>query len=161
MNTEFNHQSTISSHLRNSKYTVKKRWTLPYTKSKWQHMRRYNELVEAAYIRLLAQVKSLYTARSELIYDHNTREDSHLNSTVMHTFLTTTLLLELECEYVNCKCQINYDFQQCPFEKQIKELFKRYPLSAYIKHTPIKEGVGNRYKGTLAFQGDTHFHHLT
>lgn len=134
-----------------------KRWKSSQQKSKWHDVQQDNYLLNAVFMRLIERIKTLYKHSGIVVYERNHRNDSSLNPTIMHSFITKTLLLELECEYVHHRCELYFDFNNCPHEAQIKMWLKEYPFAvSTIQKTP-RGGIAAYFDRILAFQGDSHF----
>jgi len=139
----------------------RKRWTIPYLKTQYNHLRPHNEAIEAAFMELIKSVKSLYTTRNELVFERNDKRDRTLNSSTMHTFITSSLYLELECDFFELKCKVLYDFEKCPFEREIRKLLTIHPFDTVARHEPRKKGVAASFEAVKAFRGMTHFYNLS
>jgi hypothetical protein len=109
---------------------------------------------------LINAVKMLYAHSNTYCYERDTRTDSTLNSTTMHTLITPSLYLELECEYFSLQCRVIYDFENCNKEQEVRKILSVYPLSHASIHEPRINGVAKCFKNTLALQGDKHFYYL-
>ena len=134
-----------------------KRWKSSQQKSKWQDVQQDNYLLNAAFMRLIGRIKSLYKDSGIMVYERDQRHNSSLNPTIMYSFITKTLLLELECEYVQHRCELYYDLNNCHHEAQIRKWLKEYPFSiSSVQKTPTG-GIAEYFDRILAFQGDSHF----
>jgi hypothetical protein len=158
MNTES--QLPLVSALR-TRSPYRKRWTIPYLKTQYNHLRPHNEAIEAAFMELIKSVKSLYSTRNELVFECSDKRNRALNSTTMHTFIASSLYLELECDFFELKCKVLYDFERCPFEREIRKLLTVYPLDTVTRHEPRKKGVSASFEAVKAFRGMTHFYNLS
>jgi len=136
------------------------RWKASQLKSKWGDTKLHNELTNSAFMLLLTRLKRLYSGYKIEVYERDHRIDSKFNATTMHVFMTKQLYLEIECSYVEHRCQLLYSIGNCPGADQIKRWLKEYPFSiAKREHTP-KGGISAYFDRVKAYQGDKHFYTL-
>jgi len=134
-----------------------KRWKSSQYKSKWRDVQQDNYLLNAAFMRLIERIKSLYKDSGIMVYERDQRNDSSLNPTIMHSFITNNLLLELECEYVQHRCELFYDFNNCPHEAKIRKWLCEYPFSiSSVQKTP-DGGIAEYFDRIRSFQDDKYF----
>ena len=133
---------------------------MPYYKGQYKHLRAHNEGVERMFMQIIECVKTHYLKPNELVFEHDSRKDTTLNSSPMHTFITKNLFLELECTYGKYECVVLYDFQDCSFEQEVRKLLKPYPLSVAAKHEPRAGGVAAYFNRVYQFQNGKHFYHI-
>jgi hypothetical protein len=143
-----------------TKSSLRKQWTIPYSKGQYKHLRVHNEVVERMFMQIIKCIKTHYLKPNELVFEHDSRKDRTLNSSTMHSFITKNLFLELECTYGTYECVVLYDFQDCSFEQEVRKLLRPYPLSVAAKHAPRTSGVTAYFNRVYQFQNGKHFYHI-
>lgn len=151
-----NSQKPLNHPSKQAKRFYKKRW-IQATLSKYAHLKPQNELMNTVFMSLIRKVKTLYNGLNELAYERDSRHDSTRNCSTMHCFITQALYLELTCDFVEHKCYVHFDFERCPFEQQIRELLKAYPIIMACKHEPRKGGVTAYFARVKAYQPNQFF----
>jgi hypothetical protein len=158
MQTESNYSNPTLA--RQRRPYAKKRWKGAHATYGNEHLKYYNPLVETAYMNLLTKVKALYATKQEYVFERDLKENDNHNCTSMHSFLTSSLVLELECGLLDYKLYVHYDFDNCPFEQEIRKLLDAYPFKRAALHSPKEQGVAAYFKAVVAFQGKQHCNYL-
>ncbi|WP_113652239.1 hypothetical protein [Pedobacter namyangjuensis] len=92
-----------------------------------------NGNVEASYHQLLKRVVALYSNlanKAERVVVEMNMKSHPLESHRMHAFLTPSFAFHLECDVLN-RYKVEYCFENCPFEEQIKQMFARHFYNAH------------------------------
>jgi len=143
--------------LKQAKSFYKKRWIQAATLPKYAHLKPQNDLMNTMFMSLIKKVKTLYIGRNEFAYERDSRHDSTQNCSTMHCFITKTVYLELTCDFVEHKCYVHFDFERCPFEQQIREYLKAYPIIMASKQEPRNGGVAAYFARVKAYQPSQYF----
>lgn len=103
----------------------RKRWKHAETKLKCTYYHSLNLSKEQFYMKMLKEVKQLYATLYERAFEKDYRELSKPNPFLMHCFMTSSFLFELECDF-NYRYAVHYDIYQSPFETQIMNMLDKY-----------------------------------
>jgi hypothetical protein len=147
---------TTSNYLRF--YPISKRWKKV---SKLSHPNNHKELIEtriSQYESVLRDVKELFANSGEICYERNFKDDNE-NPFTIYSFLTSTFWWEIECDFCY-QINIVYQFQNCPYEAEIRALFKTYHLTPYITEVAKQPSLAAFYKAVLACQKPQFIHTL-
>lgn len=137
------------------------RWKASKSKSKWSYTKEFNEQMNNAFMFLKRRVKRLYDGHREMAYERDKRTVNKENCTTVQVFLTNSIYLELECDYVTYKCYLHYDFQNCPHEATISKWLKEYPFNMALIHEPLQGGVKGYFNRVYQYQQGKHFAYIT
>jgi len=80
-----------------------------------------NSCIEVAYHRMVTIVKTLYLKPEETYFERSYKREESQNFLVMHQLMTSDCYLSLECDF-DYDLQVEYAFDNCPFETQIENL---------------------------------------
>ncbi len=116
-----------------------KRWVTALSNPYKASPKHRNSLVELTYHELLKSAKSLYSqlqsTSERTVFEKDYRYDNSESSLAMHSFLTSSCYLHLECSF-DYLYRIQYDFHDCPFEK---ELMEQIDLREHYNHGSCKQ----------------------
>jgi hypothetical protein len=104
-----------------------KRWVIAQSRKNFKDQRMQNTAVEAAYLRILDEVKAHYLPSNGVCFERDYRRDKSENCFAMHSFITSSFYWYLECDFLY-NYRVEYDFGGCPFESDILAMLKPYPL---------------------------------
>jgi hypothetical protein len=93
------------------------------------------EIVEGAYFRILNNIKQLLIEHADpwekTVYEKD-RKGDRTCCEAMHDFVTPNLCFNLICEF-DKKAWIEFGFNNCPVETQIRELLNKDGLLQYMR----------------------------
>ena len=115
-----------------------------------------NGMLELIYKETLAAVKKLNTYPI-VYFEKDHRQDNAHDAFVMHTYLSPTFYFQLECA-ITCSYFIEYAFNSCPHEEEIRKLLRRWPLEIKAKEVKLQPDYQTFYRAVLNFQ-DKKYHH--
>jgi hypothetical protein len=122
----------------NTHYPTKRRthkyWTSAMTKSQFKQKKMHNENIESSYHNVIDYVRKNHFKQVEIFFnlDHKTGNDG---VTGMHSFITSSFYWRLDCNLLR-DYEITYAFNHCPYEAEVRELMRAYPLD---RVTTLKE----------------------
>jgi hypothetical protein len=122
-----------------------KRWAIAKSKTYNKPLLMQNSCVEAAYIRILQEVKNHFLGAGTVYYEHNSRNDKTLSLMAMHSFITPSFYFHLQCNFLY-EYEVEYAFCNCGYEGTIRELLKPYPLDRQAKQVDLKPDYETFYK---------------
>lgn len=96
------------------------------------------QVVESIYFRILEKVKALLVDIPEIeqrTYYEQNRKGDRSDCTSMWSFMTTSFMLYLTCEF-DRNTWIEYSFDNCPVEDQLRQLLKRESLPMFLMERP-------------------------
>ena len=115
-----------------TKRLMEKRWVTALTNPYKDSSHHQNSIIELAYHDILKSAKSLYSQLNgtlqRISFEKDCKNNNGESSLAMHTFLTSSCYLHLECSF-DYLYRIRYDFYNCPFEK---ELIEKIELREYF-----------------------------
>lgn len=119
---------------------------------KQYHVR--NNVIETGYHFVINAVKKLYATlipdAERTIFEMDRK--ALVNSVVgLHDFITPHFYFVLECDHMD-KYWVYYAFSDCPFKKQIEQLFRRYSVTNYLKGQTFKQPFQEYFQNVLACQ---------
>jgi hypothetical protein len=107
---------------------------------------------------VLWKVKELYANSGETCYERNYKDDNE-NPFTIYSFLTSTFWWNIECDFVY-NINVEYQFYNCPFEQEIRELFRHFHISLYVTEIRKEPNLTAFYKAVLAYQKPQFIHFL-
>jgi hypothetical protein len=110
-----------------------------------------NSIIEGTFMRAVDRAKKLLTQTPITYFERDERKDTSHSPFAMHTFLSRSLYLHLECN-IMCEFQIQYAFNHCSYEKEIREMLKSYPLEGRVKEVELSPDFSTFYDAVLRFQ---------
>ncbi|HAL81511.1 MAG TPA: hypothetical protein DCO83_04140 [Mucilaginibacter sp.] len=135
------------------KYHRRKLWITAQSRTievhKYQRMR--NNATEGDYHRIIAAIKTLYLKPGEIYFERNYKDEESENFMTMHCFMTATCYLNLECDMLY-DFQVEYAFNNCPFEAAIKEMLKPHPLDTRAKEIQLQPDFNTSFQRVLKIQ---------
>ena len=103
---------------------LEKRWVLAHSNPYKDSSYHQNSIIEVTYHDILKSAKSLYSqlhgTLQRTVFEKDYKNDSSESSLAMHTFLTSSCYLHLECSF-DYLYRIRFDFYNCPFENELME----------------------------------------
>jgi len=94
-----------------------------------------NECVEFSYHEVLNLVKTHHLKPGEVYYEKDLKNDKS-QYLAMHSFVTPTFYWRLDCA-AYYDFEIEFAFHECPFEDEIRKMFRAFPLDRQTKEKPI------------------------
>jgi hypothetical protein len=135
------------------KARMPKRWVL--AKSKYGHTRQQldNENVEGQFMHLLYKVKQLLkeSQQQQIVFERDYRNCNAENSFAMHSFISGNFYLYLECDFCY-NYQVEYAFNTCLIETDIKKLLDAYLLRGRVKEVTLRPDFSTFYATVLNVQ---------
>ncbi len=110
-----------------------------------------NNMVEGAFMDLLKQSKKLLTQPKLIYFERDERKDASHSMFTMHTFLCKSFYVHLECS-ITYNFLVEFAFNNCPHETQIRGLLSCYALQGKIKERAFQPDFNTFYSAVLAFQ---------
>ena len=127
------------------------RWLVTKSRTDRKYEQMQNEAVEADYHRVIQAVKSYILLHGgDTIYEQNHKKDT-ASYTGMHSFVCTTFYWRLDCE-LNYNYEVYFAFHNCPYEAQIREMFKPFPLDRTTHEYKFPQGYDAFYRRVLEVQ---------
>jgi hypothetical protein len=139
----------------------RKRW--PLAAIKWGNKAEHHVNVSTEYyfVKVLAKVKQLYATQREYVFERDYRHDNTESAFSMHSFICNSFYMRLDCDFLY-NYNVEYDFDNCPFEQQIKHLFQTMGFVLdRARQQPQQTDVATFFKGVIAYQHPKHFKTLT
>ena len=128
-----------------------KRWVIAASRGNWKQQRLINEALEIAYHSIIDTVKRLYLTDGEIYYDRDYKHDKMENCLAMHSFITSTFYIYLECDFCY-DYKMEYDFHNCPFEAEVLEMLKQFPMNHAAKRIHLVPDYTAFYEKVLQIQ---------
>ncbi|MDR3695593.1 hypothetical protein [Mucilaginibacter sp.] len=135
------------------KHHRQKRWKIAQSRTtethKYQRMR--NEATESDYHKIIAAIKTLYLKPGEIYFERDYKNEESENFMTMHCFMSATCYLYLECDILY-DFQVEYAFNNCPFEAAIREMLKPHPFDTRATEKQLQPNFNTSFQRTLKFQ---------
>jgi hypothetical protein len=132
-------------------FRMRKQCQLAISRSGHVTQKRENKQIEDAYMRVLGQAKKILAEQPQQVFERNQRRDNTENAFTMHSFLSKGFFFELSCD-ISCNYQVEYAFNNCSNEQEIRLLLHAYPLNSHAKEVKLKPDFSTFYAAVLAFQ---------
>ncbi len=127
------------------------RWRVAQLRTDHKLQKMQNECVEAAYHRVLQTVQQLIiTHGGDTVYEQNHKFNPE-SYTGMHSFTSSMFYWRLDCE-LNYNYEVYYAFHNCPYENEVRQLMKPYPLDRTTHEHHFPQGYDTFYKTVLVVQ---------
>ena len=101
-----------------------KRWIISLANPYKDSANCQNAIIELTYHEIVKLAKTLYSrlqsTSERTAFEKNYKNDNSESSLAMHSFLTSSCYLHLECSF-DYRYRIQYDFYNCPFEKELMD----------------------------------------
>jgi len=133
------------------RYRPRKRWIMAIESSKFRQKKSHNLCVEAEYHRIVNLVRSHYLKPGEVYFERDHKTDTSDGLFGMHTFLTPSFYLWLECNLL-CDYKAEYAFNECDYELAIRKFLRSYPLDRTATERILKPDFETYYQTTLRVQ---------
>lgn len=137
----------------------RKTWTRSVTVTSWKTLKAENAIVEAGYHRIIAHVKKHHQTSDEQYFERDYKHDPNEGILAMHTFLTATFYIFLECQ-LTLAFNVEYAFLNCPYEAEVRKLLQVFPLDTKSKQVAVLPDFITFYERTLAIQEPQFIHSL-
>lgn len=138
-------------------HRLEKRWITALSNPYKDSSHYQNSIIELTYHEILKLAKTLYSqlqsTSERTVFEKNCKNDNSESCLAMHTFLTSSCYLHLECSF-DFKYRILYDFFNCPFEKEIMkqiQLRKDYSPGS-CKHRQTKPNCEEFFNRVIKVQ---------
>jgi hypothetical protein len=141
------------------KHQFMKRWIVAERRKNWEHQTGMNRCTEAAYHRIIEAVKQRFLMPGELYYDRDYKQDKTENCCAMHSFITPTFYIYLECSF-DYEYRVEYAFWNCPFEAEIRTMLRPYPLDRQAREVTLKPDFTAFFDTVLRIQDPRFIHSL-
>lgn len=142
-----------------------KRWVIALCNPYKDSSHYQNSIIELTYHEILKLAKTLYSqlqsTSERTVYEKNHKIDNSESCLAMHTFLTSSCYLHLECSF-DFKYRIQYDFFNCPFEKELMQqiqLREDYSPGS-CKHWQLKPNCEEFFNRVIQVQEKEHIYLL-
>ena len=144
---------------------IQKRWVLALSNPYKDSSHYQNSIIELTYHEILKVTKGLYSQlqsdSKRTVFEKNCKNDNRDGILSMHTFLTSSCYLHLECSF-DFKYRIQYDFFNCPFENELMMLIQlREDYSpGSCKHWQTKPNCEEFFNRVIQVQDKEHIYLL-
>jgi hypothetical protein len=148
------HTETLPITTQNSlpaKRSLRKPWSRSITRPNWTTQKRDNANLEGRYHQIIAMVKKLHLKQGELYFERDYKDDSTEGYLAMHSFLTSSFYLYIECE-LTYDYHVEWAFHNCSYEAEVMEILTRYPMDTMSREVTPTPDLPTFYKRTLAIQ---------
>lgn len=127
-----------------------KRWKIAQTRGVHPAQVGRNECVEASYHEVLTALKSHYLTPGEIYYERDLKhvQDDWLG---MHSFVSEHFYWQLYCA-AYYDYEIEFAFNDCPYESEIRKMFRAYPLDRQAKEIQLQPDYATFYRRVLSIQ---------
>ncbi|MDO3643839.1 hypothetical protein [Mucilaginibacter sp. L3T2-6] len=123
-----------------------KRWKTAQTRGSNPAQARQNECTEFAYHEVLNLVKMNYMQAGEVYFEKDFKHDKDpKNFLAMHSFLSLTFYWRLDCA-AYYDYEIEFAFHECPFEEEVRKLFRAFPLERQAKEKVLQPNFKMFYR---------------
>ena len=126
---------------------AKKRWVIAESRKNYEGQRMQNRCVEAAYHEVIAAVKQLM-GQIKIYYDIDLKTNSTDGATSMHSFINANFYWRLDCTFLY-DYEITYSFSYCPYEAQIREMMKAFPLDRVCTYREFEPDFKDFYNAVM------------
>ncbi|TKC57685.1 hypothetical protein FBD94_20650 [Pedobacter hiemivivus] len=122
----------------------------------------FNPVIQGMYFAILKKTKELYkglpSKEDRIIIELNNEQDP-TDSHGLYTLITPSFFFYLECSITN-QYRIEYQFDHCPFEEEIKTLIDRFAMRSYSTEAVKQPDYPTFFRNCLACQPDRFITHL-
>jgi len=94
-----------------------------------------------------------------MIFERDYRNCNAENAFAMHSLMSNSIYLYLECDY-SFNYRIEYAFNNCPFEAEIKKLLRPFVLVNSSKEIQLKPDFNTYFATVLNVQDKKYIHYL-
>jgi len=136
-----------------------KRWVIAQSRNNFEGQRQQNTATEVAYNRIMEFVKANHLPNNKVYFERDYRRDKSENYFAMHSFITSSFYWYLECD-LNYDYKVEYDFSNCPFEDDILDMLKPYPLDRTASKITLMPDFKTFVLNTLHVQDEIYLHSL-
>jgi len=130
-----------------------KRWRIAQTRGTNPAQVRQNECVEVSYNEVIKLVKAHHLQSGDVYFEKDSKHDFS-QFLAMHSFITPSFYWRLDCA-AYYDFEIEFAFNNCSFEAEIRKLFRAFPLDRQAKEIQLKPNFTIFYKGVLTAQPAT------
>lgn len=139
----------IETHYPLKKQCGNKRWAIAKSKTCNKQLNIQNSCVEAAYIRILQEVKNHFINPGTIYFEHDSRTDKTLSLMSMHTLITPDFYFHLQCNFLY-EYEVEYAFCNCAYQGIIQDKLKAYPLDWQAKLVHLQPDYETFYASVVA-----------
>lgn len=132
-----------------AKQSYAKRWKVAEGRS--VALDRVNGAVSGFYRDILSKVKQLLAQQPQTVFERDLRHDNTDDAFTMHAFISNSIYICLECAY-NYEYNIEYAFNNCPFEAHVREWLSVYPVADRSREIALQPDFSIFFKGVQAYQ---------
>ena len=141
----------IEEHFPLSQRKPTKRWIIAQSRGTNKAQEMKNRCVEAAYHRTLSAVKTLYLKPCDAYYERDQKHDNSDSFLAMHSFMTTSFYFHLQCSFCY-DFEVEYAFNNCPYEQQVRFMLKAFPLDSQATESELKPDYNTFFETVMTFQ---------
>jgi len=157
---ELKHESStpiITTHYNVPQFQRRKLWVTAMSTTKRQQFRNQNTNVEAAFMRLLKEVKEQWLKPGTIYYEKDCRQNRDEGIMSMHCFITPHFCWLLQCNF-EYFYEIEFAFHNCDYEAHIRAELRAYPFEKHAKEENFMPDYPTFYKAVLAIQDKKYVH---
>jgi len=134
-----------------NKQPLRKQWKVAVSRFGHTTQKLNNRIVEGNFREILAKAKKLLSQHPQTVFERDQREDSSHSTYTMHSFLSPSFYLNLDCcpDFNYC---IKYAFCNCPYEGELRKLLNCYLLQGKAKEVELKPTFQAFYNDVPSFQ---------
>lgn len=136
-----------------------KRWVIAQSRKNFKDQRMQNSAVEAAYLRILDEVKAHHLPSNGVYFERDYRRDKSENCFAMHSFITSSFYWYLECDFLY-NYRVEYAFHNSPFKADILAMLKPYPLDRSASEVNLIPDFKTFVLNVLHCQDEIYLHSL-
>jgi len=144
-----NTKSTIQPIPRNLR--MQKRWSIAVNRTNFPIQRVRNLNREGCYRSILLEVKKLFANTKHPMFERDFKNDNTESALAMHAYLTNSFYFNLECSFMY-NYQIQYAFNDCPYEAEIRALIARTSEDSRPTEVKLKPDFATFYLNVLKVQ---------
>ncbi|WP_295791978.1 hypothetical protein [Mucilaginibacter sp.] len=127
-----------------------KRWKWAQTRGSNPAQVRQNDCCEHSYHEVLNLVKTHHLKPGDVFYEKDSKHDTS-EFLAMHGFMTSTFFWRLDCA-AYYDYEIEFAFNNCPFEAEIRRCLRAFPLDRQAKEIQLKPDFKTFYNNVLKVQ---------
>lgn len=136
-----------------------KRWIIAQSRKNFKDQRMQNSATEAAYLRILNNVKAHHLPSNKVYFERDYRRDTSENCFAMHSFITSSFYWYLECDFLY-NYKVEYSFHNCSFEAEIVAALKPYPLDRSASEVNLMPDFKTFVLNVFRCQDEVYLHSL-
>lgn len=134
-------------------------WIVASSRTDKKYQRMQNDSVERDYHRVIEKVKQLILNHGgDNVFERDYKIGT-ASYTGIHSFITSSFSWHLEC-HLNYNYVVYYHFNNCPYEAEVRQMMKPYPLDRTTQERHYIQGYPTFYKRVLELQDPIHVYDL-